>query len=100
MESLKLGVMYVESHTRRLYGYIEKMSLDIGDKCDNYMDDTSARRKYWCEVLLRLPLLFIIHQWLLLIPNSNYWIIDIVLFIVRYGGLFLIRAILDTDSGD
>ncbi|XP_060575294.1 E3 ubiquitin-protein ligase RNF139-like [Ruditapes philippinarum] len=93
MESLKLGVMYVESHSRRLYGYIEKMSLDIGDKCDNYMDDTSARRKYWCEVLLRLPLLFIIHQWFLLIPNSNYWIIDIVLFIVRYGvAHFLVRS--------
>ncbi|XP_060582903.1 uncharacterized protein LOC132739253 isoform X2 [Ruditapes philippinarum] len=99
MESLKLGVMYVESHSRRLYGCIEKMSLNIGDKCDNFMYITSARRKYWCEVLLRLPLLFIIHQWLLVSPYSNYWIIDIVLFIVRYGVALILAGSWAYNSG-
>lgn len=87
MESVKMCIENVENVTRRLFEHIHTMCLDIGDKCDLYMYDTSERRKYWCEVLLRAPLIFIIHQWLLLSPYSNYWMIDVVLFVVRYGGL-------------
>ena len=88
MEFIERGVNNIQDHTRKLYEFIEKTCLDIGDKCDRYMDGTSGRTKYWCEVLLRVPLMFIIHQWLLLSPYSNYWMIDLVLFVVRYGGLY------------
>ncbi|XP_053392276.1 RING finger protein 145-like [Mercenaria mercenaria] len=88
METVEKGAQFVPKYTQRLFEHIEKQALRIGEKYDNYMDNTSPRKKYLCEILLRVPLIFIIHQWLLLSPYSNYWIIDIFLFIVRYGVVF------------
>ena len=88
METIETGVKYLHNNALRLHGYIEKTCLDIGDKCDRYMDGTSTRTKYWCEILLRVPLMFIIHQWMLVSPYSNYWMIDLVLFVVRYGCMY------------
>ena len=87
METFKICLQYLQNHTRRLYKCIEKKSLDIGYEYDRYTDGTSDRTKYWCEVLLRVPMMFIIHQWLLVSPYSDYWMIELVLFVVRYGGM-------------
>ncbi|XP_053402192.1 uncharacterized protein LOC123544898 [Mercenaria mercenaria] len=90
METVEQGIQYFQDHTQRVFEHIEKQALRVGAKCDKYMDNDSPRKKYLCEVLLRVPLFFIIHQWLLFSPYSYYWIIELFLFVVRYGVAFLL----------
>ena len=60
----------------------------IGGRVETYLQTAGDGRKYFTEVILRVPLIFVIHQWILLSPTSDYWIIDILMFIVKHCGEF------------
>lgn len=65
----------------------------VGTRLETHLKTVGPRWKYLAELLLRVPLIFICHQWALLSPTSSYWIIELVLFVVRGLGDYLIRYI-------
>ena len=61
----------------------------FGDRLQLYLNGKGRKWKYPAEILLRVPLIFLIHYWCLLSPTSSYWFIEIFLFIFRYLGKLL-----------
>ena len=47
---------------------------------------TVIKLVYFGHVLLGVPMLLFMHQWILLSPTSSYLFIEIFLFIIRYSG--------------
>ena len=58
----------------------------VGTRLESHLKTVGPQWKYLAELLLRVPLVFFIHQWALLSPTSSYWIIEIVLFVIRCIG--------------
>ena len=64
----------------------DTLLIGLGTKLDSHMQRVGSRRKYMTELVLRIPQFFIIHQWSLLSPTSDYRIIELLLFVFRYIG--------------
>ena len=65
---------------------VDALLMGLGTKLESYQQRAGPRKKYWSELVVKIPLFFIIHQWLLLSPTSDYRLIELVLFIFRYIG--------------
>ena len=65
---------------------LDTLLIGLGTKLDSHLQRVGHRRKYMTELVLRIPLFFIIHQWSLLSPTSDYRIIELLLFVFRYLG--------------
>ncbi|KAL3847622.1 hypothetical protein ACJMK2_018525 [Sinanodonta woodiana] len=50
---------------------------------------------YIAEVALRMPVLALIHLWMLFSPESDYWILSLPCFMIRYGVSCLLIGHLD-----
>ncbi|KAL4226205.1 hypothetical protein ACF0H5_014191 [Mactra antiquata] len=74
------------NRTCAMYDHVEERIFDKGKWLDHYIDRQTPRRKYMLEILLVLPLIFIIHHWTLVAPYSNYKIINIVLLLLSLAG--------------
>ncbi|KAK3585604.1 hypothetical protein CHS0354_004508, partial [Potamilus streckersoni] len=48
---------------------------------------------YIAEVALRMPVLVLIHLWMLFSPDSEYWILSLPCFLMRYGVSVLLLGI-------
>ncbi|XP_045188017.2 uncharacterized protein LOC123545774 [Mercenaria mercenaria] len=92
-------IRYLQVRSQKTFEYIEDKALRIGKTLDEHMDSASPGETIVCKVLLRLPLICIIQQWLLLSPYSNYWVLEIFLFIVRYGVALLLVGACTLNSG-
>ena len=64
----------------------DTLLIELGTKLESHLQRAGPRRKYMTELVLRIPLFFIIHQWSLLSPTSDYRIIEFLLFVLRYIG--------------
>ena len=64
----------------------DTLLIGLGTKLESHLQRAGPRNKYMTELLLRIPLFFIIHQWSLLSPTSDYRIIELLLFVFRYIG--------------
>ncbi|KAL3847615.1 hypothetical protein ACJMK2_018518 [Sinanodonta woodiana] len=54
---------------------------------------------YIAEVALRMPVLALIHLWMLFSPDSDYWILSLPCFMIRYGvSLLLLGQLSSTRS--
>ena len=73
--------------TREFQGFEAKLSR-LGCRLEAYLQGVGSGRKHLMEVLLRVPIIFIMHQLILLSPTSDNVVIEIPLFIFRYIGMY------------
>ena len=81
-----IGNVVEESKFTKGIRALDTFLVRLGTKLDSYQQRAMPRKKYMTEVVVKIPLFFIIHQWLLLSPTSDYRLIELVLFIFRYIG--------------
>ena len=60
--------------------------VGLDSKLESYQQRAGQRKKYWIELMMKIPLFFFMHQLLLLSPTSDYRLIELVLFVFRYIG--------------
>ena len=80
----KMVVMETIQTICKCLGSVDVLLSRFGDRLELYL--RGRRWKYPAEILLRVPLIFLMHHWCVLSPTSSYWFIEIFLFIFRYLG--------------
>ena len=65
---------------------LDEMLMGLGTKLETQLESAGSRWKYMTEIMLKIPLLLMLHQLLLLSPTSDYRLIELLMFIIRYTG--------------
>ncbi|XP_045187016.2 uncharacterized protein LOC123544923 [Mercenaria mercenaria] len=73
----------LQNLTRQQVAYVHNKVCQKGYQIDDYILKSSKSVRYIIQMLLRLPLVFAIHYWLLLGPYSESSVFEILWFIAR-----------------
>ena len=80
------SILSEKSILTRVIRCVDPLLEGYGHRVDLALKKLDPRWQYLGEILLRVPMLLLMHQWCLLSPTSSYWFIEIFLFILKYLG--------------
>ena len=71
--------------SRAIRGFNSSLS-NLGERIDRLKETAIPAGSHPAAILVQIPHCFILHHWVLLSPTSDFWLVEVFLFIFRYAG--------------